>query len=202
MRRMVTLALVLSTVPLVSAAAQRSLPLAAGAEWAGVGIVNRALLAAALKPAYVIRLTSAWPELGHGSCRNGGDEVIVGKLQLDSGGDYVGRLRREATIRFCGVHGPATDACSVTLQSEGPVTARGTVVPVEAGWANPVVTLRWTATPEGTSVKLDGECNPAFAAALRRLYLGASHMIEFRMPIAGEGRRIEHLEEGWVVEVE
>jgi hypothetical protein len=34
------------------------------------------------------------------------------------------------------------------------------------------------------------------------MYLGASHMIEFRLPVAGEGRMIEHLEEGWVVEVE
>jgi hypothetical protein len=51
-------------------------------------------------------------------------------------------------------------------------------------------------------VKLDGDCGPAFTAALRRLYLGASHAIEFRLPVAGEGPRLEHLEEGWAVEVE
>lgn len=203
MRSMVVFLLILSLLRPAPSAAQGVLPLAAGAEWAGpAGIVNRALLAAALKPVYALRLSSDWPELGDGSCRNGGDEVIGGELQLDSAGDYVGRLWREATIRFCGVHGSATEACSATLMSQGPVIARGTVVPVEAGWANPVVTLRWTANPEGTRVKLDGDCGPTFTAALRRLYLGASHLIEFTIPTAGEGRKIERLEEGWVVVVE
>jgi hypothetical protein len=203
MRRWAVLSLTLLILRPAPATAQFARPLAAGAEWAGrAGIVNQALRAALLKPVYTTRLRSDWPELGHGSCRNGGDEEIGGELRLDNRGDYVGRLRRQATIRFCGVHGPATEACSATLTSEGEVRARGIVVPGEAGWATPVVTLHWTATPEGTRVKLDGDCGPAFTAALRRLYLGASHAIEFRLPVAGEGPRLEHLEEGWAVEVE
>jgi hypothetical protein len=90
----------------------------------------------------------------------------------------------------------------VTLSSEGPVRARGVVAPLQAGWADPVLALRWTATAEGTSVGLEGDCNPEFTGALGRLYLGASHLIEFRLPVAGEGRRIERLDEGWVVEVQ
>ena len=202
MRRLALLTLV-ALAPVPRLAAQGPLPLAAGAEWTGAGrLVNRALLAAALKPVYAVRLMSDWPEMGNGSCRNGGEEVIGGELELDSGGDYVGRLRREATIRFCGTHGPATLTCSVTLRSEGPVQARGIVAPFEAGWTSPLLTLRWTATAEGTSVELEGDCNPTFTTALRRLYLGASHMIEFPLPVAGEGRRIERLEEGWIVEVQ
>jgi len=185
-------------------AAQVRLSLGAGVEGAGGrSVVNRALLAAALKPVYSVRLRSDWPELvsKDGRCRNGGNEVITGALELTSGGDYRGTLAREATIWFCGTHGPAMEACSLTLRSAGPVAARGEVEPARGGWTTPLLSLEWVA-PEGTVVHVEGDCQPAFTESLRRLYLGVTHMIEFQLPVAGEGSRTEHLEEGWNVEVQ
>jgi hypothetical protein len=196
---------ILIVAPSFSAAGQVPLALGAGAEWAGgsSSSVNRALMAAALRPVYSVRLASDWPELvgKDGRCRNGGEEVITGELELTSGGNYLGTLTREATIRFCGAHGPATEACSLTLRSTGPVAARGEVEPFRGGWTNPLLTLHWAA-PAGAVAEVDGDCQPAFAESLRRLYLGVTHMIEFHLPVTGEGRHREHLEEGWIVEVQ
>ena len=189
------------------ATAHAQLALAAGANEAGglSAIVNRALLAAALKPSYQVHLTSDWPQLSapDGSCLNGGEEFLEGPLELTSGGDYVGTLSRTATIHFCGSHGSARDACILTLRSKGPVVARGEVLPLAAGWADPVVELHWSSAAEGNEVTVDGNCAPSFNEALRRMYLGVTHTIEFPFPTAGEATRREQLDEyGWNVEVE
>jgi hypothetical protein len=53
-----------------------------------------------LRPAYTIRMTSAWRQRSvEGSdCVKGGEEVIAGKLVRLEGGHYVGELERSATM--------------------------------------------------------------------------------------------------------
>ncbi len=167
-------------------------------------LVSRALLGAALKPAYAVRLVSDWPQLsaGGGGCVNGGQEMLTGTLSLTSGGNYADLLERQATILFCGVHGVAQSACALTLTSRGVVEARGEVRPVSPGWSEPLVELRWAA-PEGASeIAIEGDCTPAFNESLRRLYLGVTHALEFPLPIAGEGRLTQRLDEYcWIVDI-
>ena len=203
-RSLVVATLVALTVP-VAAEAQGGL--AAGTDEPGgpSEMVNRALLAAALKPKYQLRMASDWPQLAapNGSCLNGGSELIEGGLELTSGGDYVGTLTRTTTINFCGSHGQAREACVLVLRGKGPVAARGEIQPFMDGWTNPVVELHWSTAPEGNEVTLDGDCSPSFNDALRRMYLGVSHVLEFPLPAVGEGGRRERLEDyGWNVEVE
>jgi hypothetical protein len=203
-RQLVVAALVVLAMP-IAAHAQRAL--AAGTDEPGgpSGMVNRALLAAALKQKYQLHLTSDWPQLAapDGSCLNGGSERIDGGLELTSGGDYVGTLTRSTTINFCGGHGQARDACVLVLRSEGPVAARGEIQPFMAGWTSPVVELHWSTATEGNEVTLDGDCSSSFNDALRRMYLGVSHVLEFPLPTVGEAGRRERLEDyGWNVEVE
>jgi hypothetical protein len=167
--------------------------------------VNRALLAAALKPGYTVNLASNWPELraADGSCVNGGREVLTGRLDQTSGGNYVGKLVRRASIQFCGAHGAATERCSLTLESEGAVAANGEVRRFPAGWAQPVVALRWVSLPADNDVTVSGDCPPAFNQALRRMFLGVTHLLEFELPTTGEGRLAQRLDDyGWIVEVE
>jgi hypothetical protein len=201
-----SLLIALALAATCSLAAQADLTLAAGANQSGpMRIVNRALLAAALKPVYTVELRSDWPQLGlaGGDCVNGGQEVLKGTIELTSGGNYVGSLQRGATIRFCGAHGQAQEACALTLTSTGPVAATGEVQPFTRGWTNPVVELHWATAAAGTAVRLDGDCAPAFNDALRRMYLGVTHMVEFPLPAAGEGlRRAELADYGWIVEVQ
>lgn len=167
-------------------------------------VVSRALHAAMLKPAYHVRLVSDWPQLSAGGlgCVNGGQEVLEGRLTQTSDGDYRGQLTRKGTIRFCGVHGGSAAACALTLTSGGTVTARGVVTPTGPGWRDPQVELRWFA-PDGTSEALvEGDCSTQFNDAVRRLYLSASHSLEFSLPTADQGRRTMRLDDyGWIVDV-
>lgn len=200
--------MVLALIQLTAASPQAAgaqLTLSAGAhDGEPRAIVNRALLAAALKPVLTIRLVSNWPQLtaADGSCLNGGQETLSGTLELGSGGNYLGTLRRQAEIRFCGTHGAARDGCALTLTSVGPVSARGEVRPFTAGWTNPVLELRWATVPNESEVHIEGNCTPAFNEALHRLYLGVTHAIEFQVPVAGEERLSDRLEDyGWLVDV-
>lgn len=186
-------------------AGQAQVALAAGARNNGPeAVVNRALLAAALKPAYTVHLVSDWPRLrdATGLCVNDGEEQIDGTLELTSGGDYVGTLQRTATIRFCGIHGQAREACSLTLESRGPVLAEGEVYSFTTGWNSPVIELRWTTAPADSNVAVTGDCAPAFNDALRRMYQGVVHMLDFPIPAAGEAPTLTRLEDyGWIVGV-
>lgn len=205
MRRTAVLFIAL-TFAATPTAGQTQMALAAGAHDPGpLTRVNRALLAAALKPTYSVHLVSAWPQLGmpNSNCVNGGDEVLEGSIEQTSGGNYVGLLQRKATIRFCGIHGPAKEACSLTLQSTGPVVGHGEVRPFTSGWTNPTVELRWTTAEAGNDVTVEGDCPPAFNESLEQMYLGVTHMVEFSLPVVGEGARHEELADfGWIVEVQ
>lgn len=202
-RRAVLLVLALgSAAPL---AAQEPTVLAAGLPGAEPPlVVVNALHAAMLKPAYQVKLVSDWPQLSAGGlgCVNGGQEVLEGKLVQTSSGDYAGQLVRKGTIRFCGVHGGAAQACALTLTSAGTVYARGAVVPTTNGWANPVVTLRWS-SPDGSSeAVVEGDCSAQFNEAVRRLYLSVSHSVEFALPTADQGPSTVRLDDfGWIVDV-
>lgn len=159
---------------------------------------------ALLKAAYQVRLVSDWPQLSAGglSCVNGGQEVLEGRLIQNEAGEYSGQLMRKATIRFCGVHGGSQSACALTLTSEGTVSARGGVILSGRDSKEPTVELRWFA-PEGDSQALvEGDCSVQFNDSVRRLYLGASHSLEFPLPAATEGGRTMRLDEyGWIVDV-
>lgn len=186
-------------------AAQAPLPLAAGPE-AGdpLPMVNAALHAAMLKPSYEVRLVSDWPQLSGGGldCLNGGQEVIEGRLVQTSDGGYTGRLVRRATIRFCGIHGAAQEACALTLTSAGEVTARGEVTPEGPGWSAAAMELRWHTAAGASDAAVEGDCSAQFSQAVRGMYLGASHSLEFPLPLAGESRRTIRLDDyGWIVDV-
>lgn len=183
--------------------AQESLALAAPAPVGVRMTVDRAApRTVLLKAAYQVRLVSDWPQLSANglSCINGGQEVLEGRIIQNDAGDYQGQLTRKATIRFCGMHGGTDGACALTLTSDGTVSARGSVM--TDGSKVPQVELRWFA-PEGESEALvEGDCSSQFNDSVRRLYLGASHSLEFPLPIAGEGRRTMRLEDyGWIVDV-
>jgi len=205
MHRPLIAALLLASagVPL---AAQAPAALAAGArELTALPLVQRAINASALSPSYRVRLVSDWPQYRAGAlgCSNGGQEVLEGTLSEGSDGGYTGRLRRHATIRFCGVHGGTGGACALTLTSEGQVAARGLVTQEAAGWNDPWLRLQWT-TPEGASeVAVEGDCPASFNEALERMYLSVSHSVEFPLPAAGAGRRTLRLDDyGWIVDVQ
>jgi hypothetical protein len=197
----VVLALLLSS----PVAAQRSLALGAGPRDRDPSpVVSHALHAAMLKPLYQLRLVSDWPQLSGGGlgCVNGGQEVLEGRLVQRSDGGYAGQLIRKATIRFCGVHGAAQEACALTLTSEGTVSARGEVFPAGAGWTTPEIELRWQAMEGAADAVVEGDCTSGFSESVRRMYLGASHSLEFPLPLAGEGRRTTRLDDyGWIVDV-
>ncbi|HXI21992.1 MAG TPA: hypothetical protein VNH46_12940 [Gemmatimonadales bacterium] len=206
MRRAVTfMPLLLALAPVVLAA-QGSLTLAAGAgDPSPERLVQRAVFDAELEPYYQVRLVSDWPQLSNGGlgCVNGGQEVLEGTLTRASDGGYEGTLRRTATIRFCGVHGGAREACALTLTSAGTVKAEGRVTPTAAGWADPELALTWFAPAGASDVVVEGDCDAGFNASLRRLYLGVAHSIEFPLPAAGTGRRVTRLDDyGWIVEVQ
>ena len=185
--------------------AQQSPVLAAGPhDGDPLPLVNNALHAAMLKPVYELRLVSDWPQLSGGGvgCVNGGQEVLEGRLTQTSDGGYTGQLVRRATIRFCGVHGAALEACALTLTSAGTVTARGAVTPAAPGWSTPEIALRWYAAEGASDAVVDGDCSTQFNDSVRRLYLGASHSLEFALPAAGEGRMTRRLDDyGWIVDV-
>jgi hypothetical protein len=204
MRRTVPLLVTSAALVATPLAAQTGLALAAGARGnVPMVVVNHALMAAALKPALVVTLTSDWPQLREpgGTCLNGGEETIAGTLRLTSGGSYEGSLQRRATVLFCGSHGPARESCELTLSSTGPVLAVGEVQPFTDGWTDPVLTLNWS-TPDGAEVQVEGNCPEAFNEALRRMYAGVTHAVEFPVPVAGERERNSRLDDfGWLVRV-
>ena len=194
---------VFAAVPLE---AQQSLVLAAGPhDHDPLPLVSNALHAAMLKPVYQLRLVSDWPQLSGGGigCINGGQETLEGRLIQTSDGGYAGQLVRQATIRFCGVHGAARDACALTLTSAGTVSARGAVTPVGPGWGSAEIALRWQAAEGASDAVVEGDCSAGFNDAVRRLYLGASHSLEFPLPTAGEDRLTVRLDDfGWIVDVQ
>lgn len=151
---------------------------------------------------YRLRLTSAWPEWRlSAECVNGGEEVLEGSLHWTASRLYRGEFSRQTTIRFCGAHGSAADACSATLTGSGTVQAEGTVLgPAENRDGN-LVELRWF--PDSTTVAtLSGDCPEDFGENLRRLYASATHSVELVLP-AGD-RRVERQrveDYGWVVEI-
>ena len=185
--------------------AQQPLVLAAGPhDHDPLPLVSAALHAAMLKPSYQLRLVSDWPQLSGGGlgCVNGGQEVLEGELAQTSDGGYSGQLVRKATIRFCGVHGAAREACALTLTSAGTVSARGEVTPAAPGWSTQEIELRWHAAEGSSDAVVEGDCSTQFNDSVRRLYLGASHSVAFPLPAAGEGRLTRRLDDyGWIVDV-
>lgn len=189
----------LALVPSLSAQASADLaigPRSANQEPGGNGAGPGAGLAAA----YTLSLVSDWPQLSVGaSCFNGGQEALEGTLTRGADGGYAGRLERRATILFCGVHGGAASSCALTLTSHGAVDARANLLP---DGTEPVVELRWTAPHGADDVAIQGDCPSAFNDSLRRMYLGVTHVLEFPLPVAGEGARTVRLDDfGWIVEV-
>jgi hypothetical protein len=153
---------------------------------------------------YTISLISDWPQrsIGGDGCVNGGEEALSGTLVRTAVGRYAGQLERLATIRFCGSHGVARTACTLTLTSRGPVEAEGYVLPNGGEAIPPVLELRWAATEGTSAVTIDGDCGALFNESLRRLYLGVAHTIEFPLPLDGEAARTVRLDDyGWIVEV-
>jgi len=204
--RCTVLPVVLTLIAARSAGAQQPLVLVAGPrDGDPPPVASNPLHSTMLKPAYQLRLVSDWPQLSAGgvACVNGGQEVLEGRLIQTSEGGYAGQLTRKGTIRFCGVHGGAAEACALTLTSGGTVWARGLVTSVGPGWSEPQIELRWYA-PEGASDALvEGDCTAQFNDAVRRLYLTASHSVEFPLPAADQGRRTMRLDDyGWIVAVE
>lgn len=157
---------------------------------------------ALLKAAYQLRLVSDWPQLSVGSltCVNGGQEVLEGRVIQNPAGQYTGQLTRKASIRFCGVHGGIQTECALTLTSDGTVSARAAVISTGPGEAQ--VELRWFSPSGASDAAVEGDCSPQFNEAVRRMYLGASHSVEFDLPLANEGRRTMRLDDyGWIVDV-
>lgn len=147
-----------------------------------------------LRDSYTVRLTSDWPQYRSGAgCVNGGDEVLTGTLESTASG-YAGVLRREATIRFCGSHGQASDACTLTLTSSGPVDA---IARVEAA----TLLLSWRAPDGAGEATVRGDCAPAFEDSMRRLYLSVAHSLEIPLPAGAGGHTVRLEDFGWIAEV-
>lgn len=197
-----TVALIAVATPL---AAQQHLALAAAPRGAMLPVAERANSETSLRPAYRLRLVSDWPQLSAGGlgCVNGGQEVLEGTLTQTGGTSYAGQFKRKATIRFCGAHAGATELCSLTLTAEGTVAARGTVAVARGDWTSPAIEFRWT-TPDGASdVVVSGDCTAEFNEKVKRLYLSASHALEFTLPSASAPRQTTSLDDyGWIVDVQ
>lgn len=151
-----------------------------------------------LREAYALRLTSDWPQYRSGAgCVNGGDEVVAGTLEATEAG-YAGTLRRDATIRFCGSHGQASDACTLTLTSSGPVDATARVYTVGE---SAMLLVSWQA-PEGAGeATVHGDCAPAFEDSVRRLYFSVAHSLEVPLPAGSGGHTVRLEDYGWIAEV-
>lgn len=200
-----TLVLTASLFTITAPLAAQQLALAAGPREVLLPVVERAINAALLRPNYRMRLVSDWPQLTAGGlgCVNGGQEVLEGTLTQTGDASYAGKFRRRATIRFCGAHAGATEMCALTLTTDGTVAARGTVALSRGDWTSPSIEFRWT-TPEGASdVMVEGDCSADFNEKVKKLYLSASHALEFTLPPAGEDRRTMALDDyGWIVDVQ
>lgn len=199
-----TLSVVAALISLTTPLTAQELALAAGPREVMPPVVERAINAALLRPQYRMRLVSNWPQLTAGElkCVNGGQEVLEGTLVQTGDASYAGHFVRRATIRFCGAHAGAAEACSLTLTAEGTVAARATVGLTRGDWTSPPVEFRWT-TPDGASdAVVEGDCTAEFNDKVKKLYLGASHSLEFSLPPAGEPRRTMSLDDyGWIVDI-
>jgi hypothetical protein len=191
----------LALVPALSAQAPEELAFGSRGGNAG-GREQRPDPGTGLASSYTLSLVSDWPQLSvGGACFNGGQEALDGTLTRTDSGSYLGQLERRAKILFCGIHGGATSACTLTLTSRGPVEARGEVRPDGTVGSTPIVELSWAAVEGANVVTIQGDCAAGFNESLRRMYLGVSHTIEFPLPRAGEGARTVRLEDyGWIVE--
>jgi hypothetical protein len=160
--------------------------------------------ATALAAAYHVRLRSAWPQVAAGvdACRNGGTEIVEGRLARQADGVYRGWLDRRTRILFCGAHGANGAACELVLEGEGTVAMTGVVVPDEASPSGSALRTVWQPSPtHGVTVR--GACSADFKRSIREMYLSVTHGAEFAVPAAGAGRRVERLENyAWSVEIE
>jgi hypothetical protein len=199
--------------PTLLVAALALLPAGARGQFAGpqtlavrtisAGRLAEAIDGAVLSETYHVRLVSAWPQLTlpDGSCNNGGEEQLEGTLVRDSSGRYRGVLTRSSTISFCGSHGPAREACSMTLSGAGSVNADVVLLGTIGGWGDHPVRMHWTPNLAETTTIVTGDCPGAFTDKLVAMYTSARHSLEFALP-AGVGSEVQQLEEyGWVVEV-
>lgn len=157
-----------------------------------------------LAAAYHIRLRSAWPQepASNGACRNGGDEIVEGVLSLMGDGRYRGTFDRRTLLLFCGRHSTDGQACELTLEGDGEVLMTGVVVPDETSPSGSALQVAWRPSPShGASVR--GACPSDFKRSIESMYLSVLHGAEFALPAAGQGRRVERLENyAWTVEIE
>lgn len=173
-----------------------AVPLAAQAE---VAFAPPAPAATAPRAAWGVRLVSDWPQYVSGAeCVNGGGETLAGSLARDASGEFHGFLERTATIRFCGQHGQAATACTLTLASTGLVEA---VAREQRQGGEAWLALSWAAPASGATAEVTGNCPEAFEAAVERLYLSVAHAVEVPLPSA-DGAHVIRLEDyGWIVEL-
>ena len=159
---------------------------------------------ASLAAAYHVRLRSAWPQepASNEGCRNGGDEMVEGVLSLTGDGSYRGNFERRTLLLFCGAHGTDGQACELTLEGDGRVLMTGVVVSDERSPSGSALRVVWRPSPShGASVR--GACPSDFKRSIEAMYLSVTHGAEFAVPGAGQGRRVERLENyAWTVEIE
>ncbi|MBK6422998.1 MAG: hypothetical protein IPI38_09665 [Gemmatimonadetes bacterium] len=153
----------------------------------------------AVRAIWGVRLTSDWPQYVSGAeCVNGGSETLTGTLIRDAAGGFRGLLERSAVIRFCGQHGQAATACTLTLTSTGVVEA---VAREQRDGAETWLALSWAAPEGGAEAQVTGSCPAAFQAAVERLYLSVGHTLEVPLT-AGGGAQVVRLEDyGWIAEL-
>ncbi len=155
--------------------------------------------AAPPRAAWGIRLVSDWPQYVSGAgCVNGGSETLTGTLARDASGGFHGLLERSAVIRFCGQHGQAKAACTLTLTSTGVVEA---VAREQRQGGEAWLALSWAAPAAGAEAVVTGTCPEAFRAAVERLYLSVAHALEVPLPSEGGAHAIRLEDYGWVAEL-
>lgn len=156
-----------------------------------------------LAEAYHLRLESVWPQAAgaDGACRNGGDEIVEGRLQRDVDGVYRGSFDRRTVILFCGAHGANGEACELVLEGEGKVAMTGRAVADETSPSGSALRLSWRPSPtHGAEAR--GACSADFKRSMEGMYLSVAHGAEVAVPAAGSGKRRERLENyPWTVEV-
>jgi hypothetical protein len=138
-----------------------------------------------LRPAYQVKLTSAWPApRGEtDACNNRASETLAGPLRRVSATRYEGRFTRETRLGFCGTHGSAVESCGAVLRGEGEVGVVGEVG--YGGDGRPTMSLVWQPLPGGTRIRVEGSCPPRFTEALEAMYRNAVHSVDFPLPEEG-----------------
>ena len=156
----------------------------------------------ALPDAYRLRLESAWPQAtADQACRNGGDEIVEGLLQRGADGVYRGSLERRTLILFCGAHAASGRPCELALEGDGTVATTGHVVPDETSPSGSALRLSWRPSDTHAAI-VRGACSAQFKRAVKGMYLSAVHGVELAVPAAGQGKRVERLENyAWTAEV-